>query len=45
MKMVQVAYSRQAGNYASAFSYPAVWLDKPVCVPLGGLSEEETLRT
>lgn len=33
--MVQVAYSRQAGNYASAFSYPAVWLDKPE-FPWGG---------
>ena len=43
--MVQVAYSRQAGSSASAFSYPAAWLDKPVWVPLGEVGEEETQRT
>lgn len=45
VKMLSVAYSRQVGNSASAFSYPEVWLDKPVWVPLWGLSEEEMWTT
>lgn len=47
VKMVQFVYSRQAGNSATAFSCPAVWLDKPVWVPLaapGWRGDADNLR-